>query len=157
MPRLEVPLLRKANWASGQIALRAELRISTKDKNGLWLPPLRFRIDTGSEMSTMPAALAMSIGLPMPRRPDRHIHLRGIPCEIRSGLLRTQILGLGTTQFNFPCYFVGDPAASTNSGHHPVHSVNVLGLTGVVDKIRLLFDGTPMPHALDGLLTVEAP
>jgi hypothetical protein len=33
--------------------------------------------------------------------------------------------------------------------------LNLLGLTGVVDKITLLYDGTPAPAAPHGYLIVE--
>ena len=32
---------------------------------------------------------------------------------------------------------------------------NLLGLTGVIDQIRLIFDGTPTPIAKKGVLIVE--
>ena len=47
------------------------------------------------------------------------------------------------------CYFLGDPDA------RPVRPRNQFGLTGVINQIRLIFDGTPSPAALSGVLVVE--
>jgi hypothetical protein len=53
------------------------------------------------------------------------------------------------TEYLFPCYFVGDP----NS--RQVRARNLLGLTGVINQIRLIFDGTSSLAAPRGVLIVE--
>lgn len=56
---------------------------------------------------------------------------------------------MDATEYHFPCYFVGDP-----SGPVP-RSRNLLGQTGVIDQIRLSFDGTPTLLSPFGVLVVE--
>ena len=155
MPKLRVPLLRKIIWATGDVLLRAELDLLLRDGNGLSLPALKFRVDTGSEMSTMPAALAKRLGLPIPKSPNGTIVIGNSPTEVRSGIIRAQIVSLNPTEYEFPYYFLGDPAAPSNPGPLPALAINVLGLSGVVDKVRFLFDGTPTSFALHGILEVE--
>ena len=95
----------------------------------------------------MLASTARDLDLPIPKRPVRGLALHGQ--EVRRGLLRTRISGLGATEYVFPCYFLGDPNAPVPDPK------NLLGLTGVIDKIRLTFDGTPSGAAQYGLLIVE--
>lgn len=53
------------------------------------------------------------------------------------------------TKYVFPCYFLGDPNVP-----HP-DPRNLLGLTGVINQVRLIFDGTASLAAPYGLLIVE--
>ena len=57
---------------------------------------------------------------------------------------------LDATEYVFPCYFLGDPNA------RPVRPRNLLGLTGVINQIRLTFDGTSPLVAPSGVLVVES-
>jgi hypothetical protein len=56
---------------------------------------------------------------------------------------------LDATEHIFPCYFLGDPNA------RPVRPRNILGLTGVINEIRLTFDSTSSLVAPSGVLVVE--
>jgi hypothetical protein len=49
----------------------------------------------------------------------------------------------------FSCYFLGDSNAS------PVRPRNLLGLTGVINQIRLISDGATTLLAPSGFLVVE--
>ena len=60
MSRLELPLLSKKVWATGDLVLRAELDLLIRDDNGVWRPET-FRVDSGTEMTSMAA----------PTRPSR--------------------------------------------------------------------------------------
>ena len=53
------------------------------------------------------------------------------------------------TEYVFPCYFVGDPNVPVTDPKY------LLGLTGVIDQIRLTFDGPSPPLAPHGILIVE--
>ncbi len=53
------------------------------------------------------------------------------------------------TEYVFPCYFLGDPNVPVADPR------NLLGLTGVIDHVRLIFDGTKSLAAPNGLLIVE--
>ena len=85
--------------------------------------------------------------MPIPKRPVRGLTLRGQ--EVRRGLLRARIVGLDATEYVFPCYFLGDPNVPM------ADPKNLLGLTGVINQIRLTFDGTPSLAAPNGILIVE--
>lgn len=95
----------------------------------------------------MPAEEARRRDLPIPKQPVRGLALRGQ--EVRRGLLRARIPGLDATGYAFPCYFLGDPNVSM------ADAKRLLGLTGVIDHIRIIFDGTTSLSAPNGLLIVE--
>ena len=149
MSKLEVPLLGKFVWKTGDVLIRAELDRLIKDNSGGWQPET-FRVDPGTEMTSMPAALTRSLDLPMPRNPvPGGLDISGVRREVRSGLLRVQIPGMDATEYVFACYFVGDPDAPYDPNQPPRLPRSLLGLTGVVDKIRIVFDGTTaagFPH-----------
>ena len=146
MSRIELPL---AHWklkTTGDTVVRAELDLELKTDQGIWVKAL-FRVDPGTEMTTMLSADAKDRNLPMPRPPVPGLSLLGQ--EIRSGLLRARIVGMDATEYVFPCYFLGDPDAPV------AKSRNLLGLTGVINQIRLTFDGATSVPAPHGILVVE--
>jgi hypothetical protein len=144
MARLEVPLIDRKLHTTGDQVLRAELEVRTN--NGTW-GALTFRVDPGTEMTTMPASRARERDLPIPKRPVKGLALR---CEeARRGLLRVRIPGLDVTEYLFPCYFLGDPSVPM------ADPKNLLGLTSVIDQLRLIFDGSKSLSAPNGVLVVE--
>jgi hypothetical protein len=153
MSRLEVPLLGKRVWATGDILLRAELDLLIRDDNGV-LRPETFRVDSGAEMTSMAAARAKALDLPMPRNAVM-LHINGIRREVRPGLIRAQVVGMDATEYVLPCYFLGSPDAAADPHQPPVLARNLLGLTGLVDKLRISFDGTPSAGARRGIMVVE--
>src|SRR3954451_22496072 len=103
MARLEVPLLGKPIWRTGDILLRAELNLLVKDNGGLWKPET-FRVDSGTEMTLIPARLARALDLPMPRNSIAGgLHVSGVRREVRAGFIRAQVTSLDATEFVFPC------------------------------------------------------
>jgi hypothetical protein len=131
---------------SGDIVLHAELILAIKTDHGAW-EPFPFLVDPGTEMTTMPAGEAKHQSLPMPKRIVPGLTFQGL--EVRTGLLRAQIPGMDATEYVFPCYFLGDPNVK------PVRPRNLLGLTGVINQIRLSFDGATSAVVPSGLLVVE--
>jgi hypothetical protein len=155
MSRLEVPLLHRTLWATGDILLRAELNIVLKDSAASWHREF-FRVDSGSEITTMPAHRAKQLGIPLPRKAAQAVAHQPTGLTVRSGYLCFMIPGLGIEEYVVPCFFLGDP--DTPSPKNPPASVprNLLGLAGVIDKLRITFDGTPaLPRALYGNLMVQ--
>jgi hypothetical protein len=63
------------------------------------------------------------------------------PQEVR----RARIIGLDGTEFTFPCFFLGDPDAPPSGSQAATTPRKLLGLSGVVDKMRIVFDGAPTP------------
>ena len=94
----------------------------------------------------MPAEAARQWDLPIPRRSVPGLTFRGM--EVRAELLRSRIPGMDTTEYLFPCSFLGKPDT-------PVAAKNLLGVSGVINQIRLTYDGTPAPNATHGVLIVE--
>jgi len=146
MSRLEVPLAFRTLRTTGDLVVHAELVLAIKTDLGTW-EPVTFLVDSGTEMTTMPAGEAKKQNVPMPKHPVSGLTFQGL--EVRSGLLRARIPGMDATEYLFPCYFLGDPNATA------VRDRNLLGLTGVINQIRLIFDGTPSPVAQGGVLVVE--
>src|SRR4051794_6629579 len=108
MSRVEVPILGKTLRATGDTLLRVELVLLLRDQQSLWKPVL-FRIGSGTEMTTMSAAAARSLDLPLPRPPIRIPPITPGNQEVRAGLLRARVSGMDATEYVFPCYFLGDP------------------------------------------------
>jgi hypothetical protein len=146
MSRLEIPMAHRRLKFTGDKVLRGVLALSLRTNQNLW-KELPFLFDSGTEMTTMPAAEATRIDLPIPRRPVRGMLFRGL--EVRAGLLRARIVGMDATEYFFPCYFLGDLTVP------PPDPRNLLGLTGVIDQLRLILDGTYTLAAPDGRLIVE--
>jgi hypothetical protein len=146
MARVEIPLAHRKLKTTGDKVLRAELDLELRTNQNTWVR-LPFLFDSGTEMTTMPAADARRLDLPMPRHPVRGLPFRGQ--QARAGLLRVRIPGLGITEYAFPCYFLGDPAVALADPR------NLLGLTGVINQVRLIQDGSYVPAAPDGRLIVE--
>ena len=153
MSRLLVPLLSKKIWATGDIVLRAELELLIRDENGI-LRPETFRVDSGTEMTSMAAARAKVLGLPMPLDPI-FLDINGIKREVRPGLILAQVVGMGGIEHVFPCYFLGNPHATPDPNQPRVATRNLLGLTGVLNEFRILFDGTPSANARYGVMVIE--
>jgi hypothetical protein len=146
MARIEFPLMDKTLRTTGDRVLRAELDLEVKTNLGTW-ESFTFLVDPGTEMTTMPACEARRWDLPIPKRPVRGLSLRGQ--EVRRGLLRARIPRLDATEYVFPCYFLGDPFVPLADPKY------LLGLTGVIDHVRLIFDGTRSVSAPNGILAVE--
>jgi hypothetical protein len=146
MTRLELPLQQRTLRATGDTVLWGELVLSLRTNRGAW-ESVPFRVDSGTEMTTMPAYDAKSLDLPIPSKPVSRLVLSGR--EVRAGLLRARVVGMDTTEFVFPCYFLGDPDVPLLGAR------NLLGLSGVINQIRLSFDGAYSLVAPSGVLVVE--
>lgn len=156
MARLEVPLQEVTLWQTGDLVLRAWLDLSLKDAAGNW-HEVRFRVDTGSDMNSLSAAVAKSLGLPM----QQHGLLvpvtsatGTVPVVIRPGFLRIRVVNLSPVEHFSPCHFLGDPntplaVASATFPH------GLLTLTGVVDRLNISFNADPKPGAPHGVMIVE--
>jgi hypothetical protein len=152
--RLQIPLIGKTLRATGDILLRAELDIMLKTNAQTWQQVI-FRVDSATEMTTMPAAQAKLLDLPLPANPVPGLKHAQTGLEIRAGVVHVQMVGMDSTEYVFPCYFLGDPDKPVSRAQTATISRNLLGLTGVVDKVRLTFDGKRTGAAPYGYLVVE--
>ncbi len=154
MSRLLHPLDYLILWSTGDLIVRAELDLLLKDSLGNW-HARTFRVDSASDMTTMPAHDAARIGLSVPSNlaPLKH---EQTDLEVRSGYLKCQVVGMDQTEYVFPCFFLGDPGLppdpKTPAGKLPRY---LFGLSGVIDQIRISLDGEPGPGAPHGHLIVE--
>jgi hypothetical protein len=156
MTRLVVPHLEKKLWATGDVLLRAELDLLLRDSAGNWQPAETFRVDSATDMTTMPAYRAKQLSLPMPLNAAPGVTHSQSSLEVRSGYLRARVAGMDQTEYVFPCFFLGDPATVPDPKTPPAMTPkNLLGLSGVVNQLRITFDGDPTPLALYGTMTVE--
>ncbi len=154
MSRLVVPVRYRTLWATGDILLRAELDLLLADHRGAWKQET-FLIDSGSEITTVPASLAKKLDLPMPQKPAGGVVHQQTGLEIRSGFLRAQVAGMDGTADAIPCFFLGDPDAPPGANPPSAVPRKLLGLSGVIDQLRILFDGTPTQGAPYGNGIVE--
>jgi hypothetical protein len=144
MSRLEKPLDHEIHPITGDLLLRAEVDLHLRDAAGNWLQQT-FRVDSGSDITAMSAVLAMRLGLPMPQRGVRlpvNTAIGQLVLEVRSGYLRMKVEGMDATEYVIPCHFRGDPLAPPSLPATLPRSL--LGLAGVVDKLRITTDGTPL-------------
>jgi hypothetical protein len=151
---LEVPLKHRTLWSTGDILLRGEVDLLLKDNAGAWLRAT-FLVDPGSEMTTMSALDAHGLDLPMPRQAvSAAVHTQ-TGLAIRAGYLRAQVDGMDGTEYVFPCYFLGDPNASVPAASGANRPRKLLGLSGAVNQIRIMFDGAPAAGAPYGFVVLE--
>jgi hypothetical protein len=157
--RLEKPLGHDILWATGDLLLRAELDLHLRDATGNWHQQ-PFRYDSGADITAMPAWRAKALGLPMPLAGillPVNTAVGQVTMMVRSGLLRIRVEGMDQTEYLIPCHFRGDPDTPPDpSISSALLPRNLLGLSGVVDKLRITTDGKPVsPAAPYGLLIME--
>src|SRR2546423_14151110 len=99
MSRIELPLAYRRLKTTGDVVVRAELDLELATDHGTWVT-VGFVVDSGTEITTMLAADARYRNLPIPRRPVSGLALHGQ--EVRSGLLRARILGMGSDRVRLP-------------------------------------------------------
>jgi hypothetical protein len=147
---LLVPLLGRTLRVTGEVFVRSEVLLLAVDaeQNGQMLT---FRVDSAAEVTTMPAAAAHQRNIPIPQQPTPGLALTtatgGQSSQpVRAGALKVRFFGMEEAEFWFPCYFVGDPDAEVDdeTGSLPR---SLLGLTGVVNRVTLSFDGEPAVDA----------
>jgi hypothetical protein len=146
MSRLVVPLYRTTLWYTGEVVLRADLDLLLKDVAGRWQPE-KFRVDWGTDVTSLSAAKAKTLGLPLPQRGFTvpvTTATGTTPVTVRPGFLRMRVAGMDPVEHVIPCHFLGDPDAPPPATA-PTFPRSLLRLTGVVDKLRIITDGTPTP------------
>jgi hypothetical protein len=155
MSRLDVPVLGRTLWHTGDILLRADLDLLLKDGAGKW-PRESFLVDTGSELTTMPAYDAKRLGFPVPQAaaPAGVVH-RQTGLAIRSGLLRFRVAGMDQTEYAVPCFFLGDPDTPPAPGQAATLPRRLLQPLGLLGQLRFTLDRDATANAPYGTLAVE--
>jgi hypothetical protein len=142
--RLEKPPDHEIHPITGDLLLRAEVDLHLRDAAGNWQKQT-FRVDNGSDITAMSAVLARQLGLAMPQQAVRipvNAATGPVVMEVRSGYLRMRVEGMDATEYVIPCHFRGDPLVPPLLPSTFPRSL--LGLSGVVDKLRITTDGTPL-------------
>ena len=141
MSRLAIPIIGKTLWATGDVRLWADIALLIRDGSGQYQQE-RFRVDSGTEITTFPAYLAKQFGLAVPARPApaRH-HPTGL--EIRSGLLRFRIAGMDLTEYAVACLFLGDPSVVPSPAQAAAFPRQLLQPFALLDYLRFTIDHDP--------------
>lgn len=154
MSRLAIPLKHRTLWSTGDILVHGEVDLLLRDNSGAWHQE-SFLVDSGSEMTTMPALQAQLLGLPLPQRSVAGVvHVQtGLP--IYAGYLRAPVEGMDGTEYAFPCFFLGAPTVPVSLPPGAKLPRKLLGLTGVINQIRITWDGMAAAGAPYGFLVLE--
>lgn len=112
MSRLAIPIKHDLLYATGDVKLRAEVLLHLRGGSGSFVAR-RFVVDTGTEITTFPAAVAKQLGLYLSPRPAAVRHEQ-TGLEVRSGMLAFRIDGMDPTLYAVPCLFLGDPDTPPN-------------------------------------------
>jgi hypothetical protein len=152
--RLIVPIIGKTLWSTGDVKLRVDLNLELKDAAGSW-PIFKFRVDSGTDITTFPANEAKRRGLPMPLKvstPTKHTQT-GL--EIRSGVLRFRIVGMDATEYTVPCLFLGDPNTQPNSTKPATMAHPLLQPLALLNDLKFEMLCDPASTAIYGHMVVE--
>jgi len=155
MSRLEIPISGRTLWSTGDVLLWIDLPLRLKDQDG-GRKNEAFRVDSASDITTMPASVAKQLGLPIPAKAcPGAVHVQ-TGLEIRSGLLRFQVVGMDTTEYVVPCFFLGDPDNPPAPQQPAIFPRKLLQPFGLLDQLRFHFDkyasSIGAPH---GVMIVE--
>ncbi len=147
-----MPIQAKILWTTGDVKLWVDLRLRLRDAGGSWHDET-FRVDTATDLTTVPAYNAKQFGLPMPPMAAGITHLQ-TGLAVRSGYLRFQIIGLDATEYVVPCFFLGDPDTPPMGlpGKLPRNLLQPLAL---LKQLRFTLDDNSTSSAPHGLLIVE--
>jgi hypothetical protein len=154
MSRLVIPVIGRTLWHTGDILLRADLDLLLRDGAGTW-PRRTFRVDSGTEVTTMPAYDAKRLGLTLALAAARGVVHHPTGLELRSGFLRFRVAGMDQTEYAVSCFFLGDPGTAPVAGPAAAIPRRLLQPLALLGQLRFSFDRDAMPSAPYGTMTVE--
>jgi hypothetical protein len=110
---------------------------------------VEFRVDTGSDVTTLSVAKARELGLSVPRKAIE-FNVEAATGQVRQvrhpGRIQGKVFGLDGWDFDWPCHFV----EHQGPGPKPL-----LGLAGVLDDLRIGLDGSYSLESPYGWLHLE--
>jgi hypothetical protein len=133
--------------------LWTDLDLRLRDGGGGWHNGT-FRVDSATDLTTMPAYQAKQLALSMPRDAATGITHIQTGLEIRYGYLRFRIAGMDATEYVVPCFFLGDPNAPS-TGPQGKLPRNLLQPLALLKQLRFTMDHDPASNAPHGVLIVE--
>jgi hypothetical protein len=154
MSRLTIPVGSRILFSTGDIKLWADLALLLRDGSGNWRPET-FRVDTATDVSTLPAYHAKQLGLPMPQTAVGGATHTQTALQIRSGYLRFRVVGMDATEYATSCLFLGDPDTPPAPNQPSFGPRKLLQPFGLLDWLRFRMDKDPSDGTLYGTLTVE--
>ncbi len=154
MSRMVLPIAAQVLWSTGDLRLWADISLAFKDDAGNFIPDV-VRIDTGTEITTFPAYEARLLNLPMPLGVSPGIKHMPTGLEIRSGVLRFQMIGMDQTEYAVPCLFLGDPWAAPAPGQPALAPRKLFQPLAVLDLLRFTLEKDAASGSLYGDIVVE--
>jgi hypothetical protein len=147
--RVRIPL--EEQWvASGARVIHARLKllVQTSEAGFAWVD---FLVDPGCGITSIPRSLAEKRGILIPT--EDKIKTIGVRSSVgsqeqrvRLGKIGVRVPGLASRIFYWACHFVEPP--------HAPHTA-LLGLEGVLNDLRLIFEGTSSLENPCGVLVLE--
>ena len=112
-------------------------------------------MNTGTEVTTMPAYDAMRLGLAVPQAAAPGVVHRQTGLEIRPGLLAFRVAGMDQSEYAVPCFFLGDRGAPPPAGQAATIPRMLLQPLGLLGQLRFTLDRDAAAGAPYGTLTLE--
>ena len=148
MSRLEVPVKVLRLWSTGDWKLWTDVELWLKDCAG-GFHRQRFRVDTGTQLTTFPAYDANQLGLPLPAAASP-VTFSQTGLEVRSGVLGFRVDGMDATEYAAACLFLGDPNTPPDPNQPAAFPRKLLQPFGLLDQRRFQVDKDPLnmgaPH-----------
>ena len=148
---IRVPLV-PTRLSTGFSTLRAVVELLVQTQTGF--RPVKFVIDPGAGLTMLPVRVARQYRIPIPLQ-STELMVNTAAGRVRqrayASFLGIRVPGLPGRNFQWPCHFVEGPAGSTQAGL----AKNLLGLSGVVQDFRIIFDGTYSQESPHGWAILE--
>lgn len=145
---VRIPLLYAPLRQTGEMTVKAEVRLMVRTVSGRF-EPLDFLVDPGANLTAISVARARRRDLAIPARTvalSVNTAVGTVIQHVHPGRITVQIPGIDGT-FSWPCHFVE---------HGPgIDPMPQLGLSGVLNDLRLTFDGTYALDARYGVFHLE--
>jgi hypothetical protein len=109
-----------------------------------------FVVDSGAAVTTLPTTKAVELGIPVPRRAVEitvETAVRQVRQLRRPSRIQVKLPGLEASVYDWPCHFVEPQGTPPRA---------VLGLAGVLDDLRITFDGSYSLEARYGWMLLES-
>jgi hypothetical protein len=145
---VRVPLVSASVRATGETVIKAVLSLLIETRQGR-LKPIDFPVDSGSSITTIAIADATQTGIAVPAQVvnlDVTTATGKTRQRRRPGRISVQIPGLEGCRFVWPCHFIE---------YQTTPPTSALGLAGVLDDLRIIFDGSYALEAPYGWLILE--
>lgn|SRR5262245_21129230 len=137
-----------ARLPTGFVGVKARIELLVRSRFGTF-EPLRFQVDSAANVTSIPVTRARNSRIAIPAK-TIEINVRTSAGTVRQrvhpGRITVRVPGLPGGDFSWPCHFV------EQAGDVPTA---LLGLSGVLDDLRITFDGRYSADAPYGWLVLE--